>query len=61
MATMSERLVEEIVRGAEELLAAIDKRWEGETRLKRDRAISPRQEEAMESLRSLLSRFRGES
>lgn len=37
-----------------ELLAATERRWEGETQRKRENAISPRMEEAMEALRSAI-------
>jgi hypothetical protein len=40
---------------AGELLAAIDRRWCGETDRKRASAISPRQEDAMDALRDILS------
>lgn len=51
---MDRERLEAIVAAAAELLAAIDRRWEGETDRKRENAISPRQEDAMEALRKLL-------
>lgn len=41
-----------------ELIAAINRRWEGETEKKRANAISPRIEEAIEQARKLLSNKR---
>lgn len=40
---------------AAELLAAIDRRWEGESQRKRENAVSPRMEDAMEALRKTLA------
>lgn len=47
----------DLVAKARELLAAIDRRWEHESDRKRENAISPRQEEAMEALRDELTRW----
>lgn len=38
-----------------ELIAAIDRRWEGESQRKREAAVSPRMEEAIEAGRALLT------
>jgi hypothetical protein len=38
-----------------ELVASIDKRWEHETQRKREAAISPRTEEALDAARALLA------
>lgn len=52
--------IHEIISAAAELLAAIERRWEGETDRKRDAAISPRQQEAMDRLASLIEAHRRE-
>ena len=42
-----------------ELIASIDKRWEGETERKREAAVSPRTEEAIAAAKFLLAAARG--
>ncbi len=44
-----------ITAAAAELLAAIDRRWEGETDRKRANGVSPRMEEAIAELREALA------
>ncbi len=39
-----------------ELVAAIDRRWEGETDRKREAAVSPRMDEAIDRARDLFAR-----
>lgn len=47
--------IEQLSAVLAELIASIDKRWEGETERKREAAVSPRTEDAMEAGRSLLA------
>lgn len=51
--TASERLAL-FEAAAAELVAAFDKRWGDEPQRKRENAISPRMEEALDALRRLL-------
>lgn len=46
---------EQLEKALSELIAAIDRRWEGESEKKRANAISPRMEEAIDAARKLLS------
>jgi hypothetical protein len=61
MAEAADKLAAEQMRNsalthsAKELLDAIDKRWGQESARKRENAISPRMEEAIEALRALLT------
>lgn len=49
-----EPTVSDVLEAAAELLAAIDRRWEGESERKRANAISPRMEDAISNLRAAL-------
>lgn len=51
--------IEALEGPAAELISAIDKRWAGETARKRENAISPRMEEAIEALRAALAQSKG--
>lgn len=44
-----------------ELVAAIDKRWTGESARKRSNAISPRMEEALFKARAIIRKVKGKA
>lgn len=48
----------ELLEALKELVASIDRRWEGSTTRQRENAISPRTEDALEAARTLIAKAR---
>ena len=51
-------MTNDVLEILEELVASIDKRWEGESQRKRENAISPRTEDALERARAIIAKAR---
>ena len=56
---MMELEAQELLEALKELVASIDRRWAGETARRRENAISPRMEDALDTARKAISRAEG--